>query len=333
MRYQFIEEQQSQFRLNVLLRVLGVCASAFYGWKKRPVSQREQQKETLVAHICALFEASGGRYGSPRIHRDLEAMGIKCSPKRVAQLMKEQHLLARKPRKFVVTTDSNHAFPLAQNLLNREYQVENVAGLDRAWAGDITYVPTSQGWLYLAVVLDLKSRKVIGWSMRDSLEQTLVHEALEMALGQRLCTEVEGELVEGQLLFHSDRGSQYAAHDYQEKLMESRIVCSMSRRGNCWDNAVVESFFATLKKEEVHRQDYLTREQAKASLFFYIEIFYNRKRRHSALGYQSPHDYEQSLLNSVSTLAGEVHFLQNSKRRGRDKHWLSRPLLALQFKN
>ena len=155
-----------------------------------------------------------------------------------------------------------------------------------------SYVPTAQGWLYVAVVLDLKSRRVIGWSMRDSLEQTLVHEALEMALGQRLSAEIEGPL-----LFNSDRGSQYAAHDYREKLLESRIVCSMSRRGNCWDNAVVESFFATLKKEEVHRERYLTREQAKASLFYYIEIFYNRKRRHSALGYQSPHDYEQSLLN------------------------------------
>lgn len=233
-----------------------------------------------------------GRYGSPRIHRDLQGLGIRCSQKRVAQLMKEHRLVAYKPRKFVVTTDSNHAFPLTQNLLNREYQVENVAGLDRVWAGDITYVPTAQGWLYVAVVLDLKSRKVIGWSMRDSLEQTLVHEALEMALGHRFSTQA----AEG-LLFHSDRGSQYAAHDYQEKLMESHIVCSMSRRSNCWDNAVVESFFATLKKEEVHRQDYLTREQAKASLFFYIEVFYNRKRRHSALGYQSPHDYEQSLLN------------------------------------
>ena len=275
-----------------MFRVLGVRASAFYKWKKRPLSQRSRQKETLVAHINELFEESNGRYGSPRIHRDLKAAGIPCSGRRVAQLMKEQRLVAHKPRKFVVTTDSNHAFPVARNLLNREYQVENVSGLNRTWAGDITYVPTAQGWLYLAVVLDLKSRRVIGWSMRDSLEQTLVHEALEMALGQRLPSADEGAL-----LFHSDRGSQYAAHDYQEKLMESRIVCSMSRKGNCWDNAVVESFFATLKKEEVHRERYLTREQAKASLFYYIEVFYNRRRRHSALGYQSPHDYEQSLLN------------------------------------
>ena len=275
-----------------MFRVMGVRASAFYKWKTRPVSPRQQQKETLVAHINELFRDSDGRYGSPRIHRDLQALGIKCSPKRVARLMKEHCLVVHKPRRFVVTTDSNHAFPVAQNLLNRQFQVEDVAGLNRTWAGDITYVPTAQGWLYVAVVLDLKSRRVIGWSMRDSLEQTLVHEALEMALGQRLSAEIEGPL-----LFHSDRGSQYAAHDYREKLLESRIMGSMSRRGNCWDNAVVESFLATLKKEEVHRERYLTREQAKASLFYYIEVFYNRKRRHFALGYRSPHDYEQSLLN------------------------------------
>ncbi len=276
----------------VLLRVLGVSASAFYHWQKRPVSQRARQKELLVEQISQLFAQNKGCYGSPRIHRDLQAAGIRCSQKRVARLMKEQNLAVRPTRKFVATTDSGHALPVAQNLLNREYQIDAVAGLNRAWAGDITYVPTAQGWLYVAVVLDLKSRKVIGWSMRDSLEQTLVHEALEMALGQRVSTGLPNEL-----LFHSDRGSQYAAHEYQERLKERGIVCSMSRKGNCWDNAVVESFFATLKKEEVHREDYVTHEQAKASLFYYIEIFYNRKRRHSTLGYLSPHDYEQSLLN------------------------------------
>lgn len=292
MRYQFIQKHQGQFRMNVLLRVLSVCASAFYGWQKRPVSQRVQQRERLLAHISELFQESRGRYGSPRIHQDLQALGIRCSSKRVARLMKEQNLVARKPRRFVVTTDSDHAFPVAQNLLNREFQVESVAGLNRAWAGDITYIPTAQGWLYVAVVLDLKSRKVIGWSMKDSLEQTLVHEALEMALVRRFSAEMAEPL-----LFHSDRGSQYAANAYQKRLKERSIVCSMSRRGNCWDNAPLESFFATLKKEEVHRENYLTHEQAKASLFYYIEVFYNRKRRHSALGYLSPHDYEQSMLN------------------------------------
>jgi transposase InsO family protein len=181
--------------------------------------------------------------GSPRIHQDLQASGIKCSRNRVAQLMKEHNLVVPKTRRFVTTTDSGHAFPVARNLLNRECQVEAVAGLNRAWAGDITYVPTAQGWLYVAVVLELKSRKVIGWSMKDSLEQILVHEALEMAIDHRFCAE-EPE----SLLFHSDRGSQYAAHAYQERLQEQDIMCSMSRRGNCWDNAPVESFFATLKR-------------------------------------------------------------------------------------
>jgi len=292
MRYQFIQQHQSQFRLTILLRMLGISASAFYQWQKRPVSRRAQQKELLVARICEFFHQSKGRYGSPRIHRDLQALGIRCSQKRVAHLMREQNLVVRKARKFVATTDSAHALPIAKNLLNRKYQVDAVAGLNQVWAGDITYIPTAQGWLYVAVVLDLKSRKVIGWSMRNNLEQTLVHEALEMALGQRFLTEAPTAIV-----FHSDRGSQYAAHDYQERLKERGIVCSMSRRGDCWDNAPVESFFATLKKEEVHREEYRTHEQAKASLFYYIEVFYNRKRRHSALGYISPHDYEQSLLN------------------------------------
>jgi transposase InsO family protein len=292
MRYQFIQEHQGQFRMTVLLRVLGVSASAFYQWQKRPESQRARQKKQLATQVCESFHASKKRYGSPRIHRDLQALGIKCSQKRVARLMKQQNLMVRKPRRFVATTDSGHAFPVAHNLLNRQHQVEVVAGLNRAWAGDITYVPTAQGWLYVAVVLDLKSRKVIGWSMKDTLEQTLVHEALDMAVGRRLSAQTPEAL-----LFHSDRGSQYAAHAYQERLQERGIVCSMSRKGNCWDNAVVESFFATLKKEEVHRENYVTHEQAKASLFCYIEVFYNRKRRHSALGYMSPHDYEQCLLN------------------------------------
>ena len=164
MRYQFIQEHQGQFRLTILLRLLGVSSSAFYQWQKRPVSQRAQQKQQLMAQICELFEESQGRYGSPRIYRDLQALGIQCNQNRVARLMQEQNLVVRKARKFVATTDSGHAFPVAQNLLNREYQVEAVAGLNRAWAGDITYVPTAQGWLYVAVVLDLKSRKVIGWS-------------------------------------------------------------------------------------------------------------------------------------------------------------------------
>ena len=209
--------------------------------------------------------------------------------------MQEQHLVAVPPRRFVVTTDAQHALPVAPNALNRQYQVEAVADVNHAWAGDITYVPTAEGWLYVAVVMDLKSRKVIGWGMGATLEQDLVSGALEMALGQRQPNVG--------LLHHSDRGSQYASHRYQELLQQQGIVCSMSRKGNCWDNAPVESFFATLKKELVHRENYRTREEAKASLFHYIEVFYNRQRRHSSLGYLSPEEYERRLQQPLAMAA------------------------------
>ena len=205
--------------------------------------------------------------------------------------MNELKLAATKPRRSVATTDSKHSFPVAANLLNRQFDVEAIEDVNRKWAGDITYVPTAQGWLYLAVVLDLKSRKVLGWSLKDTMEKSLVQEALTMATNRRL----NGSANET-LLFHSDRGSQYALTGYREQLECWGIVCSVSRRGNCWDNAPIESFFATLKKELVHRHKYQSHQQAKASLFYYIEVFYNRKRRHSALGYISPHDYEQKSL-------------------------------------
>lgn len=275
-----------------MCRILGVTRSGYYAWSTRPQSRHKQQDGELSEAIRAIYQDSWGRYGSPRIHLELQVQGVRCGQKRVARLMQEQQLSACQPRRFVATTDSAHTLPVAPNRLNRQYQVEAVAGLNQAWAGDMTYIPTAQGWLYLAVVLDLKSRRVIGWGMSHSMEQQVVHDALEMALGQRPREEPSCDC-----LFHSDRGSQYAAHAYQERLNEQGIICSMSRRGNCWDNAPVESFFATLKKELVHREKYHTREQAKTSLFHYIEVFYNRRRRHSALGYLSPHDYEQTLLN------------------------------------
>ena len=286
-------QHQLVFTITEMCRVLQLSCSGYYAWRGRPLSRHAQQDKELSQQIQQLFEESQGRYGSPRIHQELQAQGIQCSLKRVARLMRAQQLVASKPRRLWSTTDSSHTYPVADNLLNREYQVPAVAGVNRAWAGDITYIPTAQGWLYVAVVLDLKSRRVVGWSMGTSLEQTLVSDALEMALKQRVpaLKRAVG------LLFHCDRGSQYAAAGYQEQLEAAGIVCSMSRRGNCWDNAPVESFFATLKKELVHRENYQTREQATASLFHYIEVFYNRERRHSALGYLSPYDYEMSLLN------------------------------------
>jgi transposase InsO family protein len=275
-----------------MCRVLGVSRSSYYAWLNRPVSHHAQEDVTLGEWIRTIYHESGARYGSPRIHNELQVQGVCCGKKRVARLMREQQLSAHMPPRFVATTDSAHLLPTAPNSLNRQYQVEALEGINRVWAGDITYIPTAQGWLYLAVVLDLKSRRVIGWGMSHSLEQQVVHDALEMALGQR-----QPEEAGSGMLFHSDRGSQYAAAAYQEKLAQQGIACSMSRRGNCWDDAPVESFFATLKKELVHREKYQTREQAKASVFSYIEVFYLRRRRHSALGYLSPHDYEQTLLN------------------------------------
>lgn len=206
--------------------------------------------------------------------------------------MQELGLKVSVRRRYVCTTDSRHSYPVSPNRLNREYGVEQIAGLDRVWAGDITYIPTAQGWLYLAVVLDLKSRRVIGWSMNETMKQELVQDALAMAVSRRFGW---SELKE-ELLFHSDRGSQYAGGCFQEQLQESNIMSSMSRKGDCWDNAPVESFFATLKKELVHQEKYATREQAKASLFEYMEGYYNRMRRHSALGYLTPEQYEKQSL-------------------------------------
>ena len=295
MKYQFIQEHRKQFTLPVLCRMLQVTCNAYYAWQQRPRSQRVQQDEQLLIHIRTIYDQSQARYGSPRVHQEIQAQGIRCGEKRVARLMREHHLVVRSARKFVVTTDSQHTHPVAANQLNREYQVEVVTDVNHVWASDITYVPTAEGWLYVAVVLDLKSRKVIGWGMEATLAQPLVTGALEMALGQR-------QAALG-LLHHSDRGSQYASHSYQELLQMQGITCSMSRRGNCWDNAPVESFFATLKKELVHRENYRTREEAKASLFHYIEVFYNRQRRHSALGYLSPDEYEQRLQQPAAMAA------------------------------
>jgi len=282
---------QGRFSIEAMCRVLRVSRSGFYDFKACPQNQRIKRDRELKVTIQSVFKENEERYGSPRIHLELRDQGVRCSQKRVARLMRELGLVATKARRFVATTDSDHGFPVASNLLNREFDVDAIADVNQKWAGDITYVPTAQGWLYLAVVLDLKSRKVIGWSMKDRIDKSLVQEALTMATKRRL-----GGPIKGKLLFHSDRGSQYASTSYREQLEQHGIVCSMSRKGNCWDNAPLESFFATLKKELIHRQKYQNHNQAKASLFYYIEAFYNRKRRHSALGYISPHEYEHNSL-------------------------------------
>jgi putative transposase len=270
--------------LSVLCSVLGVARSGFYAWRKRSVSRRRQRQEQLVE---AMREIHGQRhkrsYGSPRMQRELVAQGHRVSENTVARLMRQSGLRATTARKFRHTTDSNHRLPVAQNVLDRQFEA---SGPNEKWVSDITYVWTDEGWLYLAAVEDLYSRKVVGWSLGERLTSELVNEALRMAIGRQL------PMMD--LMAHSDRGSQYASGSYQRLLASRGITCSMSRKGNCWDNAPMESFFATLKKELVHQERYATREEARQSLFEYIEVFYNRVRRHSAIGYQSPTGFEEA---------------------------------------
>ena len=268
-----------------MCKVLHVSRSGYYSWKGRPESQQSQRRKSLVADIREVHsKKQKDNYGSPRVHKELEKQGIVCSENMVAKVMQAAGIQAKTTKKFKVTTDSNHNYPVAENLLNREF--DKAMRPYQVLASDITYVWTQQGWLYVACVLDLYSRKVIGWSMSSTMTRELVLDALRMALKQ--CCPGE------ELLHHSDRGSQYCSNEYQQMLRTSGITCSMSRRGDCWDNAVMESFFATLKKELVHQERYETRSAAKCSIFEYIEVFYNRERLHSTLGYLSPADFEEA---------------------------------------
>ena len=282
MRYQFIQSLVGRFPVAALCRVLGVSTSGSYGWRGREPGARRQEDEALTQRIRERFAASRQTYGSPRILRDLREEGIACGKHRVARLMRAAGLRATWPPRFQVTTDSQHTLPVAQNLLGQDFAASTV---NERWAADITYVWTGEGWLYLAVVMDLFSRRIIGWSMQASLHKQLVLDAFSMALGLRHPA--------AGLVHHSDRGSQYASEAFQEALGAAGIVCSMSRRGNCWDNAVVESFFGTLKVELVHRRRFATRQQARLEVFEFIEVWYNRCRRHSSLGYISPVEFEQ----------------------------------------
>lgn len=277
-----MQRHRAQFALSLMCRVLEVSRSGYYAWLQRPPSAHQQQDQQLTTQIQAIYEQSRKTYGSPRVQAELRAQGLGCSRKRVARLMRQQGLTAQQRQRYVRTTDARHARPVAANHLQQQFEV---AQLDTVWSSDITYVPTQEGWLYLAVVLDLCSRRVVGWHMAATLEVTLVGQAFEMACQQR-------HPAPG-LLHHSDRGSQYASDDFQQLLAQRGMVCSMSGRGNCYDNAPVESFFATLKREWVHQRHYSTREEAQSSIFDYLEVFYNRQRRHSALGYLSPAEYER----------------------------------------
>jgi transposase InsO family protein len=276
-----VEAEKAYFPVRVLCQVLQVSVSGFYSWRKRGPSQRAREDEQLKVHIRAAHKASRGRYGSPRVQKELCAQDQHVGKKRVARLMKADGLAARRKRRFRRTTDSTHQHPVAPNLLDRQFTVD---APNAVWVTDITYIWTQEGWLYLAAILDLYSRKVVGWAVDESLERHLALDALAMALSNR--RPARG------LLHHSDRGVQYASDDYQKALKKDGLICSMSRKGDCWDNAVAESFFATLKAELVYLTEYRTRAEARASLFEYIEVFYNRQRRHSAIGYVSPSQFE-----------------------------------------
>jgi putative transposase len=287
-KYQFVAAHASEYPVTVLCRVLGLARSAFYAWRQRCVSAREERDQQLTSQIHTIFIDSRRTYGSPRIHAELQEQGVRTARKRVARLMRQAQLRARPRHRRVRTTDSRHAEPVAPNLLARTFQAE---APNRVWVADITYLPTREGWLYLAVVLDLFARRVVGWSMQPTLERGLVLAALKHALQRR-------QPPPG-LLHHSDRGSQYASAEYQALVAQAQMHGSMSRKGNCWDNAAMESFFATLKAE-LPISVFDSHTAARSAVFDYIERFYNRQRLHSTLGYRSPVAYECQHLEQAA---------------------------------
>ena len=289
MRFGFIQTEKATYPVRLLCRTLAVSCAGFYAWCRRGLSLRAQEDAALKVEIRAAHAASGKRYGSPRIHADLKADAHRISRKRVARLMQEERIEGQRKRRFRITTDSRHSHPVAPNELKRNF---TAPAPNKVWVTDITYIWTREGWLYLAAILDLYSRRVVGWSMDSRIDRALALDALSMALKTRR--------PEAGLLHHSDRGIQYASTAYQDQLRTHGMICSMSRKGDCWDNAVAESFFSTLKAELVHRTDYVSRSQARASVFEYIEAFYNGRRRHSALGYVSPVEHEAAAVRKAA---------------------------------
>jgi putative transposase len=280
MKFRFIADHRETFRVGRMCRLLNVSRSGFYSWLRRPESRRSRENRALEDKIRVYHAASHGIYGSPKIHKDLTDDGIKCGKNRVARIMREAGIRSRIKKKFKATTNSKHNLPVAPNLLNQDFTVK---GPGRVWVADITYIHTLEGWLYLAAILDLGNREIVGWAASSRMTRQLAIDALKTAVGSH--TFIDG------LVHHSDRGSQYASVDYQKVLNDNGMQCSMSRKGNCYDNAIAENFFKLLKTEWVNHYRYKTRQEAISSLFYYIEIFYNRKRRHSTLGYSTPHDY------------------------------------------
>ena len=276
-------EQCEFYTVTRLCSVMQVSRRGYYDWLNRPASARELSNQRLLVEIKRVFYANREVYGAPRIYRTLVEAGHACGLNRVARLMQQAGVVPKTVKKFRVTTDSRKSHRPAPNLLARDFSANRP---NEKWVADVTYVPTREGWLLLAVVLDLFSRRVVGWSMGESLTSELAQQALLHAIEQR--SPAEG------LLVHSDRGKEYYANDYQEVLKKNGMICSMSRLGNCYDNAAMESFFHSLKVEQVHHDDYRTRDEARSTIFDYIEIFYNRQRKHSTIGYLSPMLFEEN---------------------------------------
>lgn len=282
MRFAFIEAHRQTFDLEVMCRVLEVSRSGFYAWRGRPQPQRSRDDQRLTEQIAVVHATSRAVYGAPRVHAELRAQGVQVSRPRVSRLMRQAGLRGRCKRRYQHTTNSRHQHPVAENVLARDFSAQ---GPDQKWVADITYLPTLEGWLYLAVVLDVFSRRVVGWSMGTTLEARLALDALEMARVARKPT--------GSLVHHSDRGVQYASNAYRWALEGIGATVSMSRRGNCWDNALCESFFASLKTELDLEYPHRTKRETRAMVFDYLEVFYNRQRRHSSLDYLSPAAFEE----------------------------------------
>ena len=283
MRYAFIRENHSSHSVSTLCDVLNVSSSGYYDWLDRPMSKTAKKNRQLTAKIRCFHKASNDIYGAPRIQRDLNDDGEHVSRQRVGRLMKRAGIQSKVVKKFVVTTDSKATTKPAPDRLRRCFAIPEP---NQAWVTDTTFIRTRKGWLFLAMVLDLYSRKIVGWSMSDRNNTQLVSDALTMAFWRRK--------VSTKIIVHSDRGSTYASFGYRNLIVENNGLCSMSRKGDCYDNAVAESFFSSLKTELVDHEDYRTKEQARQSVFKYIELFYNRRRRHSYLGYVSPNEYERA---------------------------------------
>ena len=291
MRYICIDRRRRQYPVKMMCRVLKVSRSGYYSWRVRPESERSKTDREVTQAIERLHKASKGTYGSPRITADLRDEGNRHGKHKVARLMRLAGLKGCPKRRFRVTTQRDPSHPVADNLLDQDFTAE---APNQRWASDITYIATNQGWLYLAVIMDLYSRRIVGWSMSRWINRHLVIDALNMAIGARRPG--------AELIHHSDRGSQYTSDDFRDELLKHGIECSMSGRGNCYDNAVVESFFGLLKREWVNRVHYRTREEARADVFEYIECFYNRKRRHGYLGNISPVEFEKRTSGQYETV-------------------------------